>query len=148
MDAAPPARVVLLGGFAVELEGAEPGSTQDELPQGVRRLVAYLALSGRPVRAAVAGHLWPDVCEERALGSLRSALWRLHKVAPGLVETRFAGVLVKDDSLREHVVARTALGRYAQPDEISGAAVYLACDASSFVTGAVLVVDGGSTMTT
>ena len=87
MDAAPLARVVLLGGFAVELAGAEPGSTLAGLPSGVRRLVAYLGLSGRPTRAAVAGHLWPDVPEERALGSLRSALWRLHKVAPGLVES-------------------------------------------------------------
>ena len=87
MDGAPLARVVLLGGFAVELDGTEPGSTLDELPPGVRRVVAYLGLSGRPARAAVAGRLWPDVCEERALGSLRSALWRLHKVAPGLVES-------------------------------------------------------------
>ncbi|MGY1636878.1 BTAD domain-containing putative transcriptional regulator [Geodermatophilus sp. SYSU D00742] len=34
----------------------------------------------------MAGHLWPDVPEDHAHGSLRSALWRLHKVAPGLVE--------------------------------------------------------------
>jgi DNA-binding SARP family transcriptional activator len=87
MDDAPPARVVLLGGFAVELQGAEPGSTLADLPHGVQRLVAYLALADRPTRAAVAGLLWPDVCEERAQGSLRSALWRLHKVAPGLVES-------------------------------------------------------------
>jgi len=87
MDGAPPARVVLLGGFAVEVGGAEPGSTLDELPPGVRRVVAYLGLSGRPARAAVAGRLWPDVPEQRAQGSLRSALWRLQKAAPGLVES-------------------------------------------------------------
>src|SRR3712207_3434285 len=81
MDGAPLARVVLLGGFAVELAGAQPGSTLDGLPRGVQRLVAYLGLAGRPARAAVADRLWPDVSEERALGSLRSALWRLHKVA-------------------------------------------------------------------
>ena len=86
MDGAPLARVVLLGGFAVELDGTESGSTLADLPHGVRRLVAYLGLADRPTRAAVAGHLWPDVPEEHALGSLRSALWRLHKVAPGLVE--------------------------------------------------------------
>lgn len=86
MDGAPLARVVLLGGFAVELDGTEPGSTLADLPRGVQRLVAYLGLADRPTRAAVAGHLWPDVPEEHALGSLRSALWRLHKVAPGLVE--------------------------------------------------------------
>ena len=86
MDGAPLARVVLLGGFAVEPGGTEPGATLAGLPHGVRRLVAYLGLSGRLPRAAVAGHLWPDVPEEHAQGSLRSALWRLHKVAPGLVE--------------------------------------------------------------
>jgi DNA-binding SARP family transcriptional activator len=94
MDGAPPARVVLLGGFAVELEGAELGSTLADLPHGVRRVAAYLALTGRPARAAVAGHLWPDVGEERALGSLRSALWRLHKVAPGLIEVSGGALLL------------------------------------------------------
>src|SRR3712207_8318639 len=86
MDGAPLARVVLLGGFAVEPAGAQPGSTLAGLPRGVQRLVAYLGLADRPTRAAVAGRLWPDVPEERAHGSLRSALWRLHQVAPGLVE--------------------------------------------------------------
>jgi DNA-binding transcriptional activator of the SARP family len=102
MNAAPLARVVLLGGFAVELAGAEPGSTQDDLPSGVQRLVAYLGLADRPTRAAIAGHLWPDVPQERAHGSLRSALWRLHKVAPGLVESS-GGALVLARGVRVDV---------------------------------------------
>jgi DNA-binding SARP family transcriptional activator len=56
------------------------------MPRGAQRLVAHLCLSGRPARAAIAGHLWPDVPEDHALGSLRSTLWRLHKVAPGLID--------------------------------------------------------------
>lgn len=72
---------------------------------------------------------------------------RVNAIAPGLVETRFAQVLVDDDTLRRHFVDRTAIGRHAQPDEIAGAAVYLLADASSFVTGQVLVVDGGMTAT-
>src|SRR4029450_13442318 len=51
-----------------------------------QRLVAHLGLTGRPARAAIAGQLWPDVPEGHALGSLRSALWRLHKIAPGLID--------------------------------------------------------------
>lgn len=72
---------------------------------------------------------------------------RVNAIAPGLVETRFASAIVKNEDLRGRVVSRTALGRHAQPDEIAGAALYLASDASSYVTGHVLVVDGGTTIT-
>jgi NAD(P)-dependent dehydrogenase (short-subunit alcohol dehydrogenase family) len=72
---------------------------------------------------------------------------RVNAIAPGLVETRFASALVEDDDLRDYFVARTALGRHAQPDEIAGAAVYLLSDASSYTTGQVIVVDGGMTST-
>jgi NAD(P)-dependent dehydrogenase (short-subunit alcohol dehydrogenase family) len=78
---------------------------------------------------------------------LGAANIRVNAIAPGLVETRFAAALVQNEELLKHVVDRTALGRHAQPDEISGAAVFLASDASSYVTGQVLVVDGGTTVT-
>jgi NAD(P)-dependent dehydrogenase (short-subunit alcohol dehydrogenase family) len=73
---------------------------------------------------------------------------RINAIAPGLVETRFAAAIVGNDEIRAQVVSRTALGRHAQPDEIAGAAVYLASDASSYVTGQVLLVDGGTSITT
>lgn len=72
---------------------------------------------------------------------------RVNAIAPGLVETRFAEAIVSNDSMHAHVVARTALGRHAQPDEMAGTAVFLASDASSYLTGQTLVVDGGTTMT-
>lgn len=72
---------------------------------------------------------------------------RVNAIAPGLVETRFAAAIVQNDALRSHVVARTPLNRHAQPDEIVGAAVFLASDASSYVNGHTLVVDGGMTIT-
>jgi DNA-binding SARP family transcriptional activator len=88
------ARVALLGGFGLDV-GANRVA---ELPRGVQRLVAYLALSHHPARTAVAGQLWPDAPEEQAHGSLRSALWRLQKAAPGLVETSSAAL-----ALAQHV---------------------------------------------
>jgi DNA-binding SARP family transcriptional activator len=81
---APAARVGLLDGFTLEL-GECDSDVVDLLPRGVQRLVAYLSLSRRSARTAIAGHLWPDVPEDHAHGSLRSALWRLQKTAPGLL---------------------------------------------------------------
>jgi len=72
---------------------------------------------------------------------------RVNAIAPGLVETRFAATLVDDPELRGRFVDRAPLGRHAQPDEIAGAAIYLLSDASSYVTGQVIVVDGGWTAT-
>lgn len=68
---------------------------------------------------------------------------RVNAIAPGLVETRFAAAIVNNPSIRDQVVNRTPLGRYGQPSEIAGAAVYLASDASSFMTGHTMVIDGG-----
>ena len=72
---------------------------------------------------------------------------RVNAIAPGLVETRFAAAIVKNRDLVEREAARTPLGRYAQPDEIAGAALYLASDAASYVPGHTLVVDGGRSIT-
>jgi dehydrogenase/reductase SDR family member 4 len=70
---------------------------------------------------------------------------RVNAIAPGLVATDFARVLVETPSIHDHIVGQTALKRHAEPDEIAGAAVFLAGDASSFVTGSTIVVDGGWT---
>jgi NAD(P)-dependent dehydrogenase (short-subunit alcohol dehydrogenase family) len=70
---------------------------------------------------------------------------RVNAIAPGLVETRLASGIVNDEALSAEWLKRTTLQRVAAPDEIAGAALYLASDASSYVTGEVLVVDGGAT---
>jgi len=69
---------------------------------------------------------------------------RVNAIAPGLVETKFAGALFQDRRIYERVVAGIPLGRHGQPEDIVGAAVFLASDASAYVTGQVLVVDGGA----
>jgi NAD(P)-dependent dehydrogenase (short-subunit alcohol dehydrogenase family) len=76
---------------------------------------------------------------------LASSKIRVNAVAPGLVHTRFASALTENDAILGEVLKKTPLGRYAEPEEIAGAALYLASDASSYVTGHTLAVDGGMT---
>jgi NAD(P)-dependent dehydrogenase (short-subunit alcohol dehydrogenase family) len=71
---------------------------------------------------------------------------RVNCIAPGLVETRFAEVLVKTPEIHDAYVRRAALGRHGQPHEIASAAHFLASDASAYMTGQVMVVDGGARM--
>jgi NAD(P)-dependent dehydrogenase (short-subunit alcohol dehydrogenase family) len=71
---------------------------------------------------------------------------RVNAIAPGLVDTRFASAIVKNDALVSEVVKKTPLGRYGLPDEIAGGALYLASDSAKFLTGHTLVIDGGMTV--
>lgn len=71
---------------------------------------------------------------------------QVNAIAPGLVKTRFAQVLHETPQIRRAIERSTPLGRIAEPDEIAGAALYLASPASDFTTGHVLVVDGGTTL--
>jgi DNA-binding SARP family transcriptional activator len=84
MNGHPVTRVALLDGFGLELPGTTVNAAP-ALPKAVQRVVAHVSLCGRQTRTAIAGQLWPDVSEAHAHGSLRSALWRVRKVAPGLV---------------------------------------------------------------
>ena len=63
--------------------------------------------------------------------------------APGWVRTSLTQSLQEDNARSDAIVARTPLGRWAEPDDIAGAAVFLCSAAARFVTGVVLPVDGG-----
>jgi NAD(P)-dependent dehydrogenase (short-subunit alcohol dehydrogenase family) len=71
---------------------------------------------------------------------------RVNAIAPGLIETRFSAALFENREAYQRVIAGTPLGRHGQPEDVVGAAVFLASDASAYVTGQVLVVDGGARM--
>ena len=71
---------------------------------------------------------------------------RVNCIAPGLVRTDFARALWENPETLKAVTATTPLQRIGEPDEIAGAAVFLASKAGSFVTGQTIVVDGGSTI--
>jgi NAD(P)-dependent dehydrogenase (short-subunit alcohol dehydrogenase family) len=71
---------------------------------------------------------------------------RVNAIAPGLTKTRFSEALWKNQDILNVAMSRTPLGRPAEPEEMVGAVIYLASDASSYVTGQVLAVDGGMTI--
>ncbi|MBI3865990.1 MAG: SDR family oxidoreductase [Planctomycetia bacterium] len=70
---------------------------------------------------------------------------RVNAIAPGLIQTEFSQYFWKDPQYVGHLERTQPIRRIGQPDEISFAALYLASDEASFVTGQVLVVDGGMT---
>jgi len=70
---------------------------------------------------------------------------RVNAVAPGVTDTKFASALVNNEQVLKQFLPTIPLDRVATPDEIAPIIMFLACPASSYVTGAVYVVDGGST---
>jgi|SRR5690625_4489013 len=70
---------------------------------------------------------------------------RANAVAPGVVETPLTAPIKERKEWYDAYAEKSALGRWSTPKELAGAIVYLASDASSFVTGSLLLVDGGWT---
>jgi NAD(P)-dependent dehydrogenase (short-subunit alcohol dehydrogenase family) len=70
---------------------------------------------------------------------------RVNAIAPGFTHTALTAPVIADRQRYEHLTSRTPLGRFAEPWEIVGAALFLVSDASTFVTGSSLIVDGGWT---
>ena len=107
---------------------------------------AYTGTGGRPSHAYAA--------TKGALVSLVRAMAvtygpegiRVNGLAPGLVRTRLTEDILGDPQRREAAIAGIPLRRYATPEELAACALFLASDDASFVTGTVLVADGGQTI--
>ncbi len=70
---------------------------------------------------------------------------RVNALAPGTIKTRFSRALTDNDEISEQILSRTPLGYFGEPQDIVGAALYLASDMSDYVNGAILTIDGGVT---
>jgi dehydrogenase/reductase SDR family protein 4 len=110
----------------LNLKGSVAGITPDILP------VYSISKAGVIMATKVMAQQWA------AFGI------RVNAIAPGLVKTRFSEALWSNPDIAQVVMARTPLKRVAEPDEMVGAVIFLASDASSYVTGHTLVVDGGA----
>jgi NAD(P)-dependent dehydrogenase (short-subunit alcohol dehydrogenase family) len=71
---------------------------------------------------------------------------RVNTVAPGLTKTKFSEALWGNPDILNIAMSRTPLARPAEPEEMVGAIIFLASAASSYVTGQVIAVDGGTTI--
>jgi len=68
---------------------------------------------------------------------------RVNSLLPGLTDTKFASALISSEKILKQALAQIPMGRYANPEEIAGAVLYLVSDAASFTTGTSIVCDGG-----
>jgi dehydrogenase/reductase SDR family member 4 len=68
---------------------------------------------------------------------------RVNAIAPGLVKTHFSQALWGNEAILQAALNSIPLGRMAEPDEMVGLAIFLASDASTYVTGQVVLIDGG-----
>ena len=70
---------------------------------------------------------------------------QVNTLAPGLIKTDFSKALWEDESVYNQIIKSIPQGRMGEPEDISGMALYLASDASDFITGSMFTVDGGLT---
>ncbi len=103
---------------------------------GIPLVIAYSA-----AKSAVEGMTRAMAVELSPMGV------RVNCIAPGFIETEMSSKALNNDPERARkVFGRTPLGRLGSVDEIAGAALFLATEASSFITGVVLPVDGGNSI--
>jgi len=106
----------------------------------IRSYYAYAGLTHYEAAKAGVCMLTRGMAAELApLGVLVNA------IAPGMVETDANRASLANRSYREDRLSRIPVGRFGVPDNIAGAAVYLASDDSSFTNGSIIVIDGGQT---
>jgi NAD(P)-dependent dehydrogenase (short-subunit alcohol dehydrogenase family) len=146
----------------------EPGDWTAILRTNLESVVHFCRVAGRHMTEAGAGSvinmasvgglngvpmLSPYAVAKAGVVSLTQTLaaeWaglgvRVNAIAPGWTRTQLTSSFAGNPALGDELIRSVPLGRWGEPDDLAGAAVYLAGDAARMVTGACLVVDGGVT---
>ena len=119
--------------------------------QGYGRIINTASLMGISSRPGVVSYVAAKhgvVGLTRALAAELGAYGiTVNAIGPGYIETEISKATLSDGKFHKLVVDRTPLGRWASPDELAGPSVFLASPAAGFVSGHVLMVDGGMSAT-
>lgn len=121
------------------------------IPRGHGRIIDICSAMTALARANVV----PYTTAKGAVGNLTKGMcadWAKHGLninglAPGYFKTELTAALAEDPEFNAWLEGRTPQGRWGRVEELTGAAVFLASDAASFVNGHVLYIDGGLTVT-
>ncbi len=121
------------------------------ISRGQGKIINICSLMSEMSRASIA----PYAASKAAVANLTRGMavdWAKHGlnvngIAPGFFATELNEALSKDEKFTTWLEARTPMGRWGEPHELGGAAVFLASDAAKFVNGHILYVDGAFTAT-
>jgi NAD(P)-dependent dehydrogenase (short-subunit alcohol dehydrogenase family) len=122
------------------LPGMKPGGSFTVIGS-IGGLVANTVIGAYGMSKAADHHLVRNLAAEWGPKSVR-----VNAIAPGLVKTEFARALWEDKARAAARVSNTPLRRLGEPRDIGGIAVFLASEAAAFITGQVIVADGGVTI--
>lgn len=119
----------------------------------IRRGAGKIINIGSVLSALARPSVAPYAASKAAVANLTRGMatdWAKHglnvnAIAPGYIRTELNEALIKDNDFNSWLEARTPMGRWGDPAELGGAAVFLASEASSFVNGHILYVDGALT---
>ena len=120
---------------------AMPAGGSFTLVGSIGGLLANTVIGAYGMSKAMGHHLVRNLAAEWGPKNIR-----VNAIAPGLVKTEFARALWEDEKRRTERIEVTPLRRLGEPRDIGGIAVFLASDAAAFVTGQVIVADGGVTI--